>query len=60
MAESFNLLMKRVTEEGKFNHYKFNGGEDQFTHLQHADDILLIDEKKLLYYQDNQRKIVIL
>ena len=46
VEEGFNMLMRRAVEVGQFIGYKFNMGEDRFTHLQYADDTLIIGEKK--------------
>jgi len=40
-------LMRRAVEVGKFPGYNFNMGEDLFTHLQYADDTLIIGDKKI-------------
>jgi hypothetical protein len=42
------MLMRRVVEEGKFRGYKFDKGEDQLTHLQYADNSLIVGDKKWL------------
>jgi hypothetical protein len=47
-AEGFNLLMKKAVEIGKFDGFRFDRGEDQFTHLQYADDTLIIGNKELV------------
>jgi hypothetical protein len=41
LLQSFNM-MKRAVEMGKFKGYKFDQGEERFTHLQYADDTLII------------------
>jgi len=40
------LLMKRVVELGKFFGSKFDNGDECLTHLQYANDTLIIREKK--------------
>lgn len=44
VAEGFNLLMKGAIEARMFNGFKFDNGEERFTHLQYADDTLIIGE----------------
>lgn len=40
------MLMRRAMEEGKLTVYRFDMEEDMFTHLQYANDTLIIREKK--------------
>ncbi|PNX92269.1 cysteine-rich receptor-like protein kinase [Trifolium pratense] len=44
-AEGFNLLMKKAVDLGNFSGYKFDGGDECFSHLQYADDTLIIGRK---------------
>jgi hypothetical protein len=44
-AEGFNLLMKRAVDLGRFSGYKFDEGDECFSHLQYADDTLIIGRK---------------
>ncbi|PNX58979.1 ribonuclease H, partial [Trifolium pratense] len=44
-AEGFNMLMKNAVDMGRFAGYKFEGGDLGFSHLQYADDTLIIGEK---------------
>ncbi|CAJ2655849.1 unnamed protein product [Trifolium pratense] len=44
-AEGFNLLMRKALELGKFSGFKFERGEEYFSHLQYADGTLIIGEK---------------
>ncbi|XP_058783416.1 uncharacterized protein LOC131658099 [Vicia villosa] len=44
-VEGFNMLMKKAVDSGKYSGYKFEKGEERFTHLQYADDTLIIGEK---------------
>jgi len=41
-VESFNLLMRKSTELGMFSGFKFDVGDECFSHLQYVDDILII------------------
>lgn len=45
VAKGFNLLMKGAIEAEKYVGYKFDNGEEQSTHLQYADDTLIIRGK---------------
>ncbi|PNX61152.1 receptor-like kinase, partial [Trifolium pratense] len=38
----FLLLMRKAVELGRFDGFKFDRGDEQFTHLQYADDTLII------------------
>ncbi|XP_058774821.1 uncharacterized protein LOC131649093 [Vicia villosa] len=46
VVEGFNMLIKKALDCSKFIGYKFEKGTDRFTHLQYADDTLIIGEKK--------------
>lgn len=40
--ESFNLMMRKMVELGAFTGFRFEGSDEQISHLQYADDILII------------------
>jgi hypothetical protein len=44
-AEGFNMLMGKAVDSGRFTGYKFDGGDEYFSHLQYADDTLIIGGK---------------
>lgn len=44
-VEAFNVMMKKAIELGKIKGYKFDVGSEIFSHLQYADDTLIICEK---------------
>ncbi|PNX83760.1 cysteine-rich receptor-like protein kinase, partial [Trifolium pratense] len=43
--ESFNLMMRKIVELGQFSGFRFEGNDEQISHLQYADDILIIGDK---------------
>ncbi|PNX72998.1 cysteine-rich receptor-like protein kinase [Trifolium pratense] len=45
ISEGFNILMKKAVESSRFIGYKFEGGDVCFSHLQYADDTLIIGRK---------------
>lgn len=45
VVEEFNVLMRKAVELGRFFGFKFDRGQEHFSHLQYADDTLLIDRK---------------
>ncbi|XP_058764714.1 uncharacterized protein LOC131638187 [Vicia villosa] len=46
VAEGFSQLMKKAVDSGRFIGYKFEAGEKRFSHLQYADDTMIISEKR--------------
>lgn len=47
IVESFNVLIKRAMESGRLVGYKFDVGDKRFSHLQYADDTMILCEKRL-------------
>lgn len=45
VAEAFNVVLKKTIDLGKFKGYKFDEGSERFSHLQYADDTMIICEK---------------
>ncbi|XP_058774729.1 uncharacterized protein LOC131649001 [Vicia villosa] len=45
VAEAFSMMLKKAIGMGKFKGYKFDEGDERFSHLQYADDTLIICEK---------------
>lgn len=46
VVEGLNILMKRTLELDKYKGFKFDNGDERFTHLQYMDDTLIVGEKR--------------
>jgi hypothetical protein len=46
-AEGFNIFMSKAVDSGRFSGYKFDGGDEYFSHLQYADDTVLGTQKSM-------------
>ncbi|XP_058723765.1 uncharacterized protein LOC131595434 [Vicia villosa] len=47
VTEGFNMLMKKAVDSEKLKGFKFERGEYRFTHLQYADDTMIICENSI-------------